>query len=115
MSKQNDQPIEKYDSIWSLFVRVFWALIGDVILFFTAIVILKHKGETFHTADIVFWGIVTAIALARYLDIKLWGEADASGKPASTTRWRKYAVILLICSTAVWIVSHTINYLFINK
>jgi hypothetical protein len=115
MSKESDQPIEKYDSVWSLFVRIFWALIGNVILFFTTIVILKHKGETFHTADMVFWGIAAAIALAKYLDIKLWGKTDVAGKPVSAARWRKYAAILLICSTAVWIISHIINYLFINK
>ena len=114
MSKQNDQPIEKYDSIWSLFVRVFWALIGNVILFFTAIVILRHKGEAFHTADIVFWGIVMALALARYLDIKLWDKSDATGKPASTTRWRKYAVVLLVCSAVIWVLSHIINYFMIT-
>lgn len=115
MSKQNDQPIEKYDSIFSLFVRVFWALIGNVILIFTAIVILRHKGEAFHTADIVFWGIVTALALARYLDIKLWDKSDATGRPASTTLWRKYAIVLLICSIAIWILVHIINHLVINK
>ena len=109
MSKQNDQPVEKYDSILSLFVRVFWALIGNVILVFTAIVILRHKGETFHTADIVFWGIVTALALARYLDIKFWGDSGATDQPVSTAPWRKYTIILLICSIAIWILAHIIN------
>lgn len=115
MPKQNDQPVEKYDSIFSLFVRVFWALIGNVILLFTAIYILRHKGEIFHIADIVFWGTTTALVLARYVDIKFWGDSAVAGQPASTAPWRRYAIVLLICSTTVWVISHAINYLVINK
>ncbi len=115
MTKQIDQPTEKYDSVFSLFIRVFWALVGNVILVFTAIVILRHKGEAFHTADIVFWGTAAALVLARYIDIKLWGGTTTTSEPVSTAHWRKYAVLLLICSTAVWVISHAINYLVINK
>ena len=32
MTKQNDQTTEKYDSIFSLFVKIFWTLLGNVIL-----------------------------------------------------------------------------------
>ena len=32
MTKQIDQSTEKYDSIFSLIVRVFWMLFGNVIL-----------------------------------------------------------------------------------
>ncbi len=115
MSKKNDQPVEKYDSIFSLLVRVFWALVGNVILLFTAIYILRHKGEVFHTADIVFWCTAAALAFARYLDIKLWGDSAVADKPVSTGPWRKYAVVLLICSMIVWTASHAINYLVINN
>ena len=115
MSKQNDQPVEKYDSIFSLFVRVFWALIGNAILLLTTISIFRHKGAIFYTADIVFWCTAAALILARYLDIKLWGGLTATGEPASMAHWRKYAVILLLCSTVVWAIAHAINYLVVNR
>ena len=114
MTKQIEQPTEKYDSIFSLFVRVFWALVGNAVLFFAAISIFLHKGGMFHTADAVFWGTVVALVLARYLDIKLYSGLTVTGLPASMTHWRKYTVILLICSAAIWIFSHIINHLFIN-
>jgi hypothetical protein len=115
MTKQIDQTTEKYDSIFSLFVRVFWALIGNAILLLTTIFIFLHKGAIFYTADIVFWGTVAALVLVRYLDIKLYNGLTITGQPASMSHWRKYTVILLLCSTVVWAIAHAINYLVVNK
>ena len=55
MTKQNDQPAEKYDSIFSLIVRVFWMLFGNVIIFVSTVLIFQRKDWMFHTADVVFW------------------------------------------------------------
>ena len=115
MSKQNNQPIEKYDSVFSLFVRVFWSLIGDVIAFFVLVAILQHKGKIFYTADIIFWGVVAALIFARYLDVKLWPGTAEKGTPVTIARWRKYAIVLLICSTVLWVIAHVINRFFVNK
>jgi hypothetical protein len=115
MVKQNDQKIEKYDSVFGLFAKFFWTLLGNAILFFTAISIYHHKGQIFHTADIVFWVTAATLILVRYLDIKFWNGLTVTGMPASMTHWLKYAVVLLVCSTIVWIILHVINYLVVNK
>lgn len=112
MTKQNDQPTEKYDSIFSLMVRTFWILFGNVILLVSAAFIFQRKDWMFHTADIIFWVTVAALVLARYLDIKLYKGLTATGQPATMRHWRKYTVILLVCLTAVWAALHAINYLF---
>jgi len=115
MTKQNDQSTEKYDSIFSLIVRIFWMLPGNALLLLTTISIFRHKGEIFHTADMIFWGTVAALILARYLDIKLYNGLTVAGEPASMSHWRKYTIILLICSTVVWVLLHAINYLVVNR
>ncbi len=115
MSKQIQQPAEKYDSIFSLFVHVFWTLIGNVIAFFTLVVILRHKGEIFYAADIVFWCTIAILILARFIDIKIWGGTTDKGEYVTMAHWRKYTIVLLICSTALWILTHSINHFFINK
>ena len=84
---------------------------GNAILFITSIFIFEHKGGMFHTADAVFWITVAALVLARYLDMKLGTGLTATGMPASMAHWRKYVTLLLICSTAVWVLSHAANYL----
>jgi hypothetical protein len=58
---------------------------------------------------------VVALVLTRYIDIKLLGGLTVTDKPASMANWRKYTIFLLIGSTAVWVLSHAINYLFINR
>ena len=110
MTKQIDQTTEKYDSIFSLIVKIFWTLFGNVILIVSVVLIFQRKDRMFHTADGVFWGTVAALVLARYLDIKLYNGLTATGQPASMSHWRKYAVVLLICSAVLWVLLHVINY-----
>jgi len=114
MTKENNQPIAKYDSIFSLLVRVFWMLLGNTILLITAIFILQGENWKFQTADVIFWVTVAALLLARYLDIKFYSDSDSAGQPASMVNWRKYTAILLIISTAVWVLAHVINYLMVK-
>ena len=110
MTKQNDQPAEKYDSILSLIVRVFWMLFGNIILIASVVLIFQRRDWMFHTADVVFWGTVAALVLARYLDIKLYNGLTATGKPATMSHWRMYAATLLVCSIVVWGLLHVIYY-----
>jgi hypothetical protein len=115
MNKPNNQPAEKYDNPLGLLARLYWMLVGNATLFISTIFILQHKGGMLHTADVVFWVTVAALVLTRYLDIKFLGGLTVTDKPASTANWRKYTIFLLIGSTAVWVLSHAINYLFINR
>jgi hypothetical protein len=117
MSKQSEQTVKstepatsKQDSIFGLLARFFWMLIGNMVLVISLIIILQHKGSMFHAADLVFWIIIAAIILVRYLDIKFWGGLTAAGGPATIANWNKYAAALLIGSAAVWIIFHAINY-----
>jgi hypothetical protein len=111
MTHQINQDPEKYDSIFSLFVRIFWMLFGNVILIASAVLIFQRKDWRFHTADVVFWGTVAALILTRYLDIKLYNGLTATGKPATMSHWRMYAAVLLAGSIAVWGLLHVIYYI----
>jgi hypothetical protein len=114
MSKQAELPVEKYDSIFSLFVRVFWTLIGNAIAFFTLLAVANHKGKPFSIDDIIFWCTIVFLILARFIDFKVWGKSRKD-EPDTIERCRKYAVILLISTSILWLAAHLINYLFINK
>ena len=115
MKKQNDPPAEKYDSMLGLLARLYWMLVGNATLFILTILIVMNKGKMFNAADVVFWITVAALVLTRYLDIKLLYSFTSTGQPASMAHWSKYTIFLLIFSTAVWVLSHAINYLFVNK
>ncbi len=118
MSKQSEQTVNrtepatnKQDSILGLLARMFWMLIGNMVLVISMIIILQHKGGMFHAADLVFWITIAALILVRYLDIKFWGGMTAVGGPATIANWNRYAAALLIGSVGVWALSHLVNYL----
>ena len=118
MSKQSEQTVNstepatnKQDSIAGLLARMFWMLIGNMVLVISMIIILQHKGSMFHAADLVFWITIAALILVRYLDIKFWGGMTAAGGPATIANWNRYAAALLIGSAAAWALSHVVNYL----
>ncbi|MEN6384575.1 MAG: hypothetical protein ABFD79_05200 [Phycisphaerales bacterium] len=113
MSKQPEVQTEKYDSIFSLFVRVFWTLIGNAIAFFTLLAVTYHKGKAFSLNDAIFWGTIVFLILARFVDFKFWGTSD--DEPDTIQRCRKYTIVLLIISSVLWLAAHLINHLFINK
>lgn len=114
MSKTDNRPTQQYQSIFSVFAKAYWTLLGNAILFFTAVFIVQHKGSMFHTADIVFWVNIAALIFTRYLDIKFWSGLTATGEPATMRHWQKYAAILLIAAAVAWTALHLINYRFIN-
>ena len=118
MSKQSEQTVNrpepatsKQDSIVGLLARIFWMLIGNMVLAISMIIIIQHKGSMFHAADLVFWITIAAIILVRYLDIKFWGGLTAAGGPATIANWNRYAAALLIGSAVVWVVLHGIKYI----
>jgi hypothetical protein len=115
MSKQNDQTVVRHDGFLSVIARLFWMVLGNAILFISSIFIFEHEGATLHTIDAVFWITVAAIMLVRYLDIKFLGGLTATGTPASITHWRKHVTLLLICSTAVWVLAHGVNYMVVSR
>ncbi len=109
MPEHNDQTIDRQGGFLSILARLFWMAMGNFILGISSVSILQHKGAMFHVADVVFWITVPSLILVRYLDIRLWDGQTAIGTPATMAHWRKYAALLLICSTAIWGLCHVAN------
>src|SRR3990172_9519333 len=111
MPTQRDQIVDRQGGFLSILARLFWMAIGNVVLVMASVSIFQQKGAMFQTADVVFWIIVPALILVRYLDIRLWNGQTAMGTPATMTHWRKYSALLLAGSTVVWLLCHAVSYL----
>jgi len=115
MSTPNDKRCDKQGSLLGILARFIWMFLGNFILFILIMCIFEHKNGLFHTADVVFWITVAALVIVRYLDINLLDGLTATGYPASMAHWRRYIIWLLVCSTALWLISHIVNYFLILR
>jgi len=114
MTARDLQIADKQSTPLGIIARLSWMLLGNVVLAFSALFIYQNEGGFFHAADWVFWITVATLVLIRYLDIRFLNGQTAMGECASITHWVRYAALLIACSTAVWVLAHTVNYLFVR-
>jgi hypothetical protein len=91
-------------------VRLFWMGIGNVALALCAVAILSHRGDFLSAADIVYWVLVPAMIVVRFVDIRKFGGRTAAGEPASDVHWRRYLVFVIVGSSALWAIAHVVAY-----
>ena len=90
------------------FLRLFWMMIGNLILLSCALAIAQNQSGLFSVADAFYWASVGCLLAARYVDIRYLKGLTADGDPASMAHWRRYAVLVLIASTCLWLVVHAV-------
>jgi len=103
----------KHESPAGCLLRVFWMVLGNIALFFMAYFIAvppSGSRQTLSVFDAVYAATVGALILSRYLDIRYCSGATASGGPATMANFRRYVLILVIASLAIWGGAHAISY-----
>jgi hypothetical protein len=109
MSKTENhvEPIPTEDNASGCLIRLVWMLLGNIIWAVSAISIAMHS-SSLSVADAIFWATVAGLIGVRHIDIARFGGQTASGQPATLSHWRRYAIMLVVLSFAVWIVVHAI-------
>jgi len=92
-----------------LVARMIWLLAGNAALLMLAVLIFHRRG--FSALDVVFWAIVAALVLIRYLDITRLKGLTSNSEPATLKHWRMYVIRLLGASAILWGLAHGIPYL----
>jgi hypothetical protein len=70
--------------------------------------VLMGESSSTRVSDIIFWCVVPAMIIVRFLDIKFLDGQTATGEPATLSHWRKYAISLIIISAIIWAVAHIV-------
>ena len=99
---------QKYDPPAGCLLRIFWMMIGNVILLSCAYGIAQHHSSMFSIADAFYLAAVGALLAARFVDIRDFRGTTAEGDPATMAHWRRYATVLGVVSTGLWIAVHAI-------
>jgi hypothetical protein len=106
--KPDTTPTQGQDSLIGLFARVFWSLLGNLILLALAMGIYKTQ-PILSVIDIVFWVLAFSMILVRYIDIKYLKGVTFEGQPATMEDWRKYVKYFLLFSVGLWLIAHIVS------
>jgi hypothetical protein len=88
------------------FARIFWMFVGPVLLVMIAFSIAR-SGEL-SVADLVYFGVLGGIILARWAEFRGGSPQTAEGEPATPAHLRRYAVTALSVGLAVWVVARLV-------
>jgi uncharacterized membrane protein YjfL (UPF0719 family) len=84
-------------------------IFGNVILGICAITLMHASGRSTWVTDTVFWATVVLLIVLRRIDIARFSGLTATGKPATTSHWKRYSIILVIISAVVWVIAHQVR------
>ncbi len=104
----------KAENLSGCLLRVFWMVIGNLGLFFSAYFIAAGPAGgqlRFSWLDAVYGGTVLALLLVRYVDVRCCNGTTVTGAPATTATFGRYALVLLGVSLATWAGVHAVSYL----
>ena len=111
MSKPESTPsIPESSAGLGCLVRLAWALVGHGIILLSLVYIFERGGGRFALGapDAVFWAAVMGCLGVRYLDISHFAGRTATGQPATSADWRRYAVILVVVAAVLWGGAHVL-------
>jgi hypothetical protein len=82
------------------FVRLYWFMAGNFILFILAVKIF-YEGRA-SGFDAAFWAVAAGMIAARFVDIRFLHGQTADGRPATMRVWPVYSAKLAACCLAAW-------------
>lgn len=97
----------EYDNPAGCLPRLFWMAFGNIGLVLAALSVNRSSGWSI--ADLTFWLLVTLLVGARYIDIVRFKGTTIHGDPATTGHLKRYVLLLLVVSAAVWAVARALG------
>lgn len=102
-------------SLLTLFVRMYWMILGPMLIFLMAFAVVWVGGGWRTTADFGYLAAVLATMLARWFDFHLGHPETAKGKPATPRDLSRYVIGVGAIGLALWIVANLVgNYVLAN-
>lgn len=92
--------------LYVLFSRVFWMMLGPLLITVALFNIVMGGNGWFTLADIVFLVLLGGIVLSRWLEFQGGNPQTADGQPATPAQLHRYMLIATIVGLSVWIVAN---------
>jgi hypothetical protein len=99
---------ERKGGCLSIIIRLGWIFGGIAVLIYCAVFVAMGKYPG--TADLLYWIIVAAILLLRFVDIKFLNGETLDNKPATINHWRIYALKISVASGILYALAKFVAY-----
>lgn len=98
--RRKSPPAQAPTSPVGALLRVFWLMVGNIVVYVTWIAIVFTTAPLPSLLDVVVWLTVLAMIVARRIDIVRYAGRTMDGEPATLADWRRYVAL----STGVMVV-----------
>ena len=96
-------------SLSTFAARIFWMLLGPLLLLVFAVNIADKGSGWFTPGDIAFLFVLGGMMLARWWEFRGGTALNTMGEPVTATDLRRYAVLATIVGLGFWIVANLIG------
>jgi hypothetical protein len=98
----------EHEGMQGCLVRLFWLVAGNAALLAIAALIYRDDTHLLSPISLAYWGIVAAIAAARFYDVRKLGGQTTDGRKASEADLRAYWPRLVAFAGALWGAAHAL-------
>lgn len=100
----SERPINSFAIFFS---RLTWMIFGPVMLFLALSAISRTTENAISVADIVFFGILTAMIACRFYEFRTGQALTASGDPMSRAVVVRYSLVVTILGVVAFAIVKT--------
>jgi hypothetical protein len=89
--------------------RLSWMIVGPFALALVAVGITERRDGWFGALDLIYFVVLGAMLLGRWLEFQYSRPLTAAGEPASVHDLRRYALVLGALGLGAWVVANLIG------
>jgi hypothetical protein len=89
--------------------RLYWTLLGPMMLMLTAIYIAFEGVGWFTFADLVYFILLAGLILARWLEFRGGKPLTDMGEPATWSHFRRYASGVIVFGIILWVLANAVS------
>lgn len=95
-------------SFGGIVARLFWMMVGPLLLLGLAYAIVKSGEGWLTAADLGFLGVLAGVMLARWLEFRGGNPRTADGEPATPAHLRRYLIGAALIGLGAWVIANLI-------
>lgn len=102
-------PTQPTTSLLVIVSRVFWMMLGPMVLAVLTFTIINIGTSWFTPADFAFLAVLGLLLLARWVEFRGGNPQTATGEPASPGDLSRFVLTILPLGLGVWVIANLVG------